>query len=96
MNVFEILNEHEQKQIYHYAFCHFNSLDEKQILNLFNLHDQAVSKNDDKAAAKLELLISEFFRLCKVKKLKHMLCSWLIKLPSDIFEPDKPSVLMLY
>lgn len=96
LNVFDVLNKQEQKHIYDYAIYQINSLDEKQIFALFSLYDQAINKNDNKTAAKLELLAAEFFRLCKTRKLKHMLCSWLINLPSYIFEPEKPNLLMLY
>lgn len=94
LNVFELLNYQEQQQIYDYAANNVLYLDENKLKTLFNLYDQAKNNNDSKTAAKLELLASEFFKLCKVKKLRHMLCKWLVELPSYIFEPEKSSSLI--
>lgn len=95
MNVFELLNDQEQQQIYDYAANNVSNLDENKLKTLFDLYDQAKNNNDDKTAAKLELLASEFFKLSRNRELKHILCKWLVELPSYIFEPKKSSTLIL-
>ena len=95
MNVFELLNDQEQQQIYDYATNNVSNLDKNKLKTLFDSYDQAKNNNDNKTAAKLELLASEFFKLSRNRELKHILCKWLVELPSYIFEPKKSSSLIL-